>query len=181
MPLAHVVQILRGLRNRIDERDLKPDEIKPSGRLRELDPCGPAMMADSRLDAGSSRPGPARPPTRSMMASSSSQQARVLGLAGARMPKPGEVRAYVVLDRRNRPATAAPTPTAVYVPAACPAMINDTTTCGRARAIADNMLVLDHCTQNEYTISIIRNPCGHVELHEALLNEADRLRLEETG
>jgi hypothetical protein len=49
------------------------------------------------------------------------------------------------------------------------------------RAIGRNMRVVDHWTQNEYTISIIRNPCGHVELHEALLNEADRLRLEETG
>jgi hypothetical protein len=113
------------------------------------------------------------------------QQARVLALAGAREPEPGEVRAYVVLDRRNRAATAAPTPTAVYVPAACPAVVREadgtTRQCGCARAIADTMRVLDCWTQTEHVISAIRNPCGHVEMHEALLAESERFDLERSA
>ncbi len=100
---------------------------------------------------------------------------RVLRLAGARDPLPGEWRRYRVLDRRNRPATAAPTVVEVVVSAACPH-------CGRARGGDDeSMVVVDHCSGTEHSISLIRNRCPHVEMHEALLEEAERFRLEATG
>lgn len=97
----------------------------------------------------------------------SEAQQRVLRLAGAREATPGETRRYKLLDRRDRAATAEPTPVEVTVSAAC-------ATCGKARGQGEDMRVFDVWTQTEHTISKIRNACGHVEMHEALLDEVDR-------
>lgn len=91
---------------------------------------------------------------------------RVLRYAGARPARPGETRTYKLLDRRERAATVVPTAVEVTVSAACPR-------CGRARAIGEDMTVWDVWTQTEHVISMIRNPCGHADLHLALLEEAD--------
>ena len=105
----------------------------------------------------------------------SEAQRRVLANAGDREPRPGEFRRFRVLDRRNRAATAEPTPVEIIVSAACPK-------CGRARGDSDqSMRVFDVWTRTEHSISVIRNPCGHVDLHEQLLAEAERFRLEQSA
>lgn len=127
------------------------------------------------------------------------QQARVLGLAGARDAQRGEVRTYVIREPGNH-TTDPPRTVTVVVSAACPAVVGRTPSkrehgasgwevveesrlilCGRARGVPVEETVLDTWTGIEYAISRWRNPCSHVDLHRDVYAEAERARLGETA
>lgn len=99
---------------------------------------------------------------------------RVLRNAGAREATPGETRTLRLLDRRDRHATAAPTPIEVVVPAACPR-------CGKARGKPELVQAWDVRSKTEYPLSVWRNPCGHVDLHADVIQEAERFMLGATA
>jgi hypothetical protein len=93
---------------------------------------------------------------------------------GTRLAKVGEARTLILWDRRNRHPQAPPTVIEVVVSAACP--VKD---CGKLRGEPKIMKAWDVWSQTENPLSVWRNPCGHVDMHADVIEEAERYRLQE--